>query len=55
MRKEKPKQVWVHPNLAKELKIESAMSGKKICDVSKELADIMKEKRNKGKRENVFF
>jgi len=43
----KRKPMWAHPDFHRELKIESAETGKAMEDITKELADDFKQKRNK--------
>lgn len=55
MRPRKRTQIWVHPSLAKEIKIESAETGKKMQEVSKDLAELLKNKRSKKSRDYGFL
>jgi len=43
----KRKPMWAHPDFHRELKIESAETGKKMEDITKELADEFQKKRQK--------
>ena len=47
IKKKKRVPMWAHPEFHKELKIASAETGKPMEDITKELADEFKKKRQK--------